>query len=238
MKRPRFRLGLQGPYISLEDAVTEHHRITRAIRKTRANADRVLENPPPLRERFPRLLSTKDLADASVEIAAVAAKNCVALAGGVALSLYGSKRLTRDIDILSDRPLRGPGFKNLGSLSFGGQKLLTPSGVPLDVIIRDDKYAELYEAALEASLAVSIRKRPGGWPIPVVPLEYLLTMKLQASRDKDVLDIEAATGFDAYNEKKTHKIIAEFLGDFAVDEFERIAEYAEWKRERGEGEDD
>jgi hypothetical protein len=58
----------------------------------------------------------------------------VALAGGVALQLYGSDRFTRDIDIVGGTSIAA--LPPLGVLSFGGYRSETPSGVPTDVLMQ------------------------------------------------------------------------------------------------------
>ncbi len=85
-----------------------------------------------------RLLSEAELQEAAAEVVAVMPPKSVALAGGVALAVYGSNRLTSDLDVISDHFLREKSFKKRGSgtLTFGGQSLFTPTGVPVDVIVR------------------------------------------------------------------------------------------------------
>lgn len=101
-----------------------------------------------------------------------------ALCGGFAMQLYGSDRMTKDIDFLADAPLS---WKTHGTLSFGGLKY-DLKGVPVDWILRDDEQSFLYQAALEDRT-----KSPEGfW---VLRPEWLAIIKLLARRGKDGLDL-------------------------------------------------
>ena len=77
----------------------------------------------------------------------------VAVAGGLAMILYGSPRLTKDVDVVSRGVPPAPAELTRGEpLSFGGYTFGTPMGIDLDWIVRDDDYRALYEEALHAIL--------------------------------------------------------------------------------------
>src|SRR4028118_95236 len=64
-----------------------------------------------------------------------------ALVGGVAMSLYGSDRLTKDIDIIASELLPVPKSQIAGQLRQGGERYHTPTDkktVAVDWIIRND----------------------------------------------------------------------------------------------------
>ena len=65
-----------------------------------------------------------------------------ALIGGVAMSLYGSDRLTKDIDIIASDLLPVPKSQIAGQLRQGGERYNTPTEkktVAVDWIVRRDE---------------------------------------------------------------------------------------------------
>lgn len=171
-------------------------------------------------------LSSAQLEEAIAEVAQAAKAEGVQLAliGGVALHFYGSDRLTTDIDfaasdLIAELP-RGPG------LSFGGEQTQTSNGIPIDLVIRSDRWAPLYEAAIETA------KRVSGSKAPVARPEYILAMKMQARRDKDEFDLAFLLGSAVINVKRARKIVEEYLGGYAEEEFDSLVEEFEWKRSR------
>lgn len=101
-----------------------------------------------------------------------------ALCGGFAMQLYGSDRMTKDIDFLADAPLS---WKAHGALRFGGLKY-DLRGVPVDWILREDEQAFLYQAALNDRT----KSQEGFW---VVRPEWMAIIKLLARRSKDEADL-------------------------------------------------
>lgn len=101
-----------------------------------------------------RLLSPEALDEATEQIAAIAKKEGarVALVGGLALQHYGSPRLTGDVDVVAEELLDG--LRKGRQLSFGGEATKAPNGVPVDVIVRADGYAALYQEALNRAYPV------------------------------------------------------------------------------------
>lgn len=149
----------------------------------------------------------------------------VALAGGVALQLYGSDRLTKDIDFLaSDEP--DTGFKQTKRLSFGGVAGVTSLGTPVDLIVRDDGVKKLYQAALDDALFF------GELGIKVVSVEFMATIKFDAGRLKDQQDLETLLFLGELNLKRTRDIVREFLGDFALKEFNSVVYEVEWRKSK------
>lgn len=105
-----------------------------------------------------------------------------ALAGGIAMHLYGSPRLTKDVDIIASNHLS---LTPQHSLSFGGSSYNLQVGkynVQIDWIVRSDGYRELYRKALNEAI-----KLPNG--LRVVTPEWLAILKFNAGRQKDLDDI-------------------------------------------------
>jgi hypothetical protein len=116
-----------------------------------------------------------------IEQAHAAGVTC-ALAGGIAMHLYGFTRATKDVDMLAARLLDLPAQRQL---SFGGASYrveLPQRTVTVDWIVRDDEQQDVYEAAL-ADARVS---REG---LPLVTPEWMVLLKKLADRGKDHLDL-------------------------------------------------
>ena len=68
-----------------------------------------------------------------------------ALAGGLAMHLYGFTRATTDVDMIANQLL---GWEAKDKLSFGGETASTGKHeINLKWIVRDDFFREFYEAA-------------------------------------------------------------------------------------------
>lgn len=147
-----------------------------------------------------------------------------ALAGGVALMTYGSDRFTRDIDIVCGAPIAG--LPQIKPLAFGGYQSHTPSGVPTDLIIRDDEFAMLYAEALVNSINLH------GLSMPIVSCEYLAAMKLVAGRPKDLADLEFLILREDTDLAATRKIIKRNLGAYAAKDFDQHVSLAKWRATR------
>lgn len=105
-----------------------------------------------------------------------------ALAGGIAMHLYGYLRATHDVDLIATKNLGLP-FEE--KLSFGGLTHSVQVGarkVTVDVIVRDDLFRDFYEAALRDA-----RRNEQGWLI--IKPEWMVILKYMAGRSKDILDL-------------------------------------------------
>ncbi len=105
-----------------------------------------------------------------------------AVAGGLAMHLYGSPRLTKDVDIIASEHLP---LTPEHRLTFGGSSYKLQVGnyaVQVDWIVRSDGYEKYYSAALKEAI-----KLPDG--IRIVIPEWLVILKLNAGRQKDLDDI-------------------------------------------------
>jgi len=105
-----------------------------------------------------------------------------AVAGGLAMHLYGSPRLTKDVDIIASQHLS---LTPQHRLSFGGSSYTLQVGkytVQIDWIVRNDGYQKYYRAALKDAIRL-----PNG--LRIVTPEWLIILKINAGRQKDLDDI-------------------------------------------------
>lgn len=175
-----------------------------------------------------RFLDPQQLAAAVAEVGAIAAAEDVRiiLIGGFAMVHYGSDRLTGDVDFAATAVPGGlPGGP---PLSFGGIHTTSPSGVPVDLVVRDDDYRSLYEEAIERAVLVP------ELPVALVSAAHLAAMKMVAARDRDTLDLEFLIRTGALDLPATRAVIRAHLGAYAADEFDRLVDEVEWKRHRDE----
>lgn len=105
-----------------------------------------------------------------------------ALAGGIAMYLYGSARLTKDVDIIASAAIS---LKGDAPLTFGGSNYTVEVDkykVAVDWIVRNDGYAKYYQKALEEAVSF-----PTGFQL--ISPEWLLILKMFAGRQKDYDDV-------------------------------------------------
>jgi hypothetical protein len=149
----------------------------------------------------------------------------VLIVGGLAMQHYGSDRLTGDVDVAAGRVLAG--LAPVRDLTFGGVAAVTPAGLPVDLIVRNDVYADLFDEAIFAGVRVP------DLPAPVVRPEYLVAMKMVAGRGKDWLDLEALLALGVVDLARARAVVGKHLGPFAVQEFDRIVEEVAWRTSGG-----
>ncbi|MDX2044066.1 MAG: hypothetical protein SF097_22825 [Acidobacteriota bacterium] len=140
--------------------------------------ERALQNPSNL------MIATDTGIEAAQQMGQIAAREEIewALAGGLAMHLYGSPRLTKDVDIIASRDLSLTPQHRLG---FGGSSYTLQVGkyaVQIDWIVRSDGYQKYYRAALKDAIELSNGLR-------LVKPEWLVILKLNAGRQKDFDDI-------------------------------------------------
>lgn len=129
-------------------------------------------------------ISTDTGLEAAQQVGHLAAQEEIewAIAGGIAMHLYGSPRMTKDVDIIASRDLS---LTPEHRLSFGGSSYTLQVGkyqVQIDWIVRSDGYRELYRNALKEAIRL-----PNG--LRVVTAEWLVILKFNAGRQKDLDDI-------------------------------------------------
>lgn len=173
-----------------------------------------------------KLLDPALLEEAANQITSYAKQHHVrvALVGGLALQHYGSPRLTGDVDFVASAPL--PGMPRLRDLSFGGEGVEAPNGVPVCIIRRADAYRRLYRSALAHVVMLD--------GLPIVLLEYIAAMKLVAGRTKDIADLEFLISSGKLDLPSAREIIEGYVGgQYAVDSFNAIVMEVEWKMKAG-----
>ena len=115
-----------------------------------------------------------------------------AIVGGVATRAYMPERATKDIDILvrledadeGRERLVAAGYKVISLLAVPGFLFHSPDGVEVDVIF--GQYPWLDEALPHPN------QDPAGYP--VLDLPYLVLMKMESSRGRDVGDLTTMLG--------------------------------------------
>lgn len=148
----------------------------------------------PSRRRRRQLVDAERSADEGVAILEAAGVP-YALAGYLAVVHYippSAERQTKASDFAvpygySDRAAKaaeeaGYSIKRLG---IGGYQLSKP-GVLIDLIDRHPRLHQLFADAVKAAQA----EQPDPESVPVVPLEYLITMKMVSGSGKDTQDVD------------------------------------------------
>ncbi|MBI4612305.1 MAG: hypothetical protein HY720_01720 [Planctomycetes bacterium] len=174
-----------------------------------------------------RLPSTEELLALArrVRVIADAAGRRVAVAGGLAMQIYGSPRLTKDVDLIADQaPPASADLRPARPLTFGGSVLETPEGIDVDWIVRSDEYEPLYDEALDAAVSAE-------GDLLVVRPHHLAAMKLAALLPKHYEDLMFLLGrpglvdLDRAREV-VHRLVG---GKFARDQFDAALEEARWR---------
>jgi hypothetical protein len=116
------------------------------------------------------------------------AKVPFAVAGGFAVIEHGYERFTKDVDLLvrADDLIRA--MDTLRAAGFRGQR------TPIGARMRDERTAvivDLVGTAFDADERALARSRRARQRLPVIPMEHLILMKLEAGRSQDDADIIA-----------------------------------------------
>lgn len=147
-----------------------------------------------------------------------------AIAGGLAMQLLGYTRNTKDVDIIATVLPRMR--SQIRPLSFGGSAFAVKhewGTVELDIIVRSDDDADLYEAA--ATNAIRIGKHR------VVSPDYMAVIKALAGRPKDDLDFDYLAGNKLVSRTAIRIIVRRHYGRAAshlLDDIEQAMAMAEW----------
>lgn len=128
------------------------------------------------------------------DLSAILAPTRWAVVGAVATRLYMPERMTQDLDVavaVEDaatvrKQLADAGFVKLGELSIGGSSWRSPDGQRVEVI-------EGREPWWPEALAEAQRNRDAAG-LPILPLPYLVFMKMKASRTVDLGDLARMLG--------------------------------------------
>lgn len=165
-------------------------------------------------------LDPKLIDDAISEVNELAEREGVRIAiiGGLAMQAYGSDRFTFDVDFIADSLISSLTGTDL---SFGGVRSQLSNGIVVDVIVREDAQAPLYEAALSSTV--------GGENGSIVAPEFIAAMKFWAGRPKDDLDLEFLIASGQLDLDALRKILRNYMGAYAVTDFDRVLEEVAWK---------
>ena len=152
-----------------------------------------------------------------------------ALAGGIAMYLYGSPRLTKDVDIIASKHLS---IEANAPLNIGGSSYVVEVGkysVTVDWIVRNDGYAKYYRKALEEAVSL-----PNG--IRLISPEWLVVLKMFAGRQKDYDDVVFLLGQEGLvNRSAVKQNIVGVAGEdawlAAMSSFRRLCSLADGKRD-------
>ena len=130
-----------------------------------------------------RDITTAQGIEAVLSLSEIADKHSIkwAIAGGIALQIYGFTRATTDVDAIASAILP---ISRKAELTFGGESYLVAidnENITVDWIVRNDSYDDFYEAALNEADEIE--------GIKVVSPEWLAILKHLANRGKDELDL-------------------------------------------------
>ena len=148
-----------------------------------------------------------------------------ALAGGLAMHLYGFTRATTDVDMIANQLL---GWEAKDKLSFGGETYPASTGkreIDLDWIVRDDFFREFYEAALRDAVETD----EGFF---IISPEWMVILKYIAGRGKDQIDLlwllqqPKLVNHDEVR-KQMNEVMGEKAAALPLRELERLFQQAE-----------
>jgi hypothetical protein len=131
------------------------------------------------------LISGDDALQAIDIVRQMAVENDVdwAVCGGIAMAIYGSPRLTKDVDIIASKRLPLESERIIGHLKQGGEHFMVATEnreVPIDWILRNDDFKAFYREALKDAVIID--------NIPILTPEWLVILKFIAGRFKDQED--------------------------------------------------
>lgn len=182
-------------------------------------------------------ISTQQGLDAVAIIAAQAQAQGVAyaLAGGLALHLYGFTRATKDVDLVASELLN---LLATEQLSFGGATYQVQVGerlLAVDWIVRDDFFREFYVNALRDAIVTE-------QGLPILTPEWLVILKYIARRSKDKIDLDwlvQQAGLVDRDQVKQHiiEVMGEKAAVFPIAELEEIFQRADLNKWRDQDAD-
>jgi hypothetical protein len=168
-------------------------------------------------------------------VSQIADKNniAIALAGGIAMHIYGFTRATTDVDMLAQAILP---LEAKRPIDFGGEGYdveVEERKVPVDVIVRNDKLAKIYQAALADAKTTDLG-------IKIVSPEWLVVMKHFSPRAKDKIDLTWLLQEDGLVDRKRIEsnliaAIGEDAAFYVVADLESDYTYADFLKAREKG---
>ncbi len=153
-----------------------------------------------------------------------------ALAGGIAMHVYGFTRATIDVDVVASAALSLDCQK---TLSFGGESYLIQVGehlVTVDWIVRDDEFGKLYRLAL-----ADYAETESG--VKIISPAWLVILKFFSGRAKDKLDLHwLLQQEDLVEREEVKSNLTQVVGEDAVfylwQEFQSEFDYADFLKMR------
>jgi len=155
-----------------------------------------------------------------------------ALIGGIALAVHGVERYTKHVDLAVTRAESAAAERHLGDadprpLKIGGVSFRTSAGVRVDLVDRRVEFQDLFEAAIDAAHASGRRVSAGDKEAHVVPVPYLVAMKLVADRPQDEADVDALLRRTEVPYPEVRRVVERFLGRYAARRLDRMARAAQ-----------
>ena len=156
------------------------------------------------------LISGDDALQAIDIVRQIAGENDIdwAVCGGIAMAIYGSPRLTKDVDIIASKRLPLEKERIIGHLKQGGEHFIVETEtrkVPIDWILRNDDFKAFYQAALKDAVMID--------GIPILTPEWLVILKFIAGRFKDQEDaVYLLREKDLVNRDKIRELITKVFG--------------------------
>jgi hypothetical protein len=153
-----------------------------------------------------------------------------ALAGGIAMHIYGFTRATTDVDLIASDRLPLASKKKL---TFGGESYRIKVGkreVQVDAIVRNDELTAIYQAALADALETDAN-------VKIISPEWMAILKHLAGRAKDKLDLIWLLQQDGLvDRKKVQKNLVKAIGKqsafFVYEEMKSEFDYADFLKMR------
>jgi hypothetical protein len=139
-----------------------------------------------------------------------------AIVGGVATRAYMPERMTGDLDILVHRDdgdtviakLKEAGYREGSRLAIPGILMISPEDVEVDVLFGD--YPWLIQALAHPF------NDPAGYP--VIALPYLILLKMNAQRTRDMGDLGTLLGWASDDDlDEVRQVVAKYAPEDAED---------------------
>ena len=143
-----------------------------------------------------------------------------AIVGGVATRAYMPERMTKDLDILVHqndgkaviKRLEEAGYRMVSQLAVPGYLMISPDGVELDVLFGDYPW-------LKKALAHPGQDSAG---YPVIKLPYLVMMKMEAQRVRDLGDLGTMLGWASDADLDEVRAVVKQYGPEDLDDLESL----------------
>jgi hypothetical protein len=160
-----------------------------------------------------------------------------ALVGAAASNAYMAPRMTADLDVAvvvrdlarAEALLTGCGYERLGDLTMSldpqltGSRWRTPAGEHVDLIGIGHRWATA--AIAEAQGAC--------WQgLPVMPMPYLVLMKLISSRAVDTADLQRVLGAASHEQWLTVRELVSRLRPQDLDDLDALRQIGLWERDQ------